>query len=144
MAGIIDWIKGLIEWVANDAATALAGLFPLLVVGLLMLYLAWIVIGYLRVSQVGREAELLLAGHAERVPRAPDGVLEVEPGIPYREFCGLRYPAGALFCVRCEGELTVGCTNCGARVRPTDDLCLRCGTPQRAAAPVAALPGQHA
>ena len=141
-----DWInaiKSFIEWIAQDAAGSLAGFFPLALVGLLMLYVAWLVIGYLRVSQVGREEELLLAGRAERVPRAPDGVVEVEPGIPYCENCALRYPPGALFCVRCEGELTVGCTTCGARLRPSDDICLRCKTPQRVSE-VRALPAGHA
>lgn len=140
---MLDWIKNLIEWIAQDSATALAGFAPLAMLGLLMLYVAWLVIGYLRVSQVGREDELLLAGRAERVPRAPDGVVEVDPGVPYCEHCALRYPAGALFCVRCEGELTVGCTSCGARLRPTDELCLRCHTPQHAAEP-RALPAAHA
>ena len=140
---MIDWIKNFIEWIAEDSAGALSGFFPLALMGLLLLYTAWLVIGYLRVSQVGREDELLLAGRAERVARAPDGVVEVEPGVPYCEHCALRYPSGALFCVRCEGELTVGCTSCGARLRPTDDVCLTCHTPQRAAEP-RALPAGHA
>ncbi len=142
MAELINWIKGFIEWIAEDAASSLAGYFPLALLGLLMLYAAWIVVGYLRVSQVGREEELLATGRAERVARAPDGVVEVEPGIPYCENCALRYPPGALFCVRCEGELTVGCTNCGARLRPTDDICLRCHTPQTPAT-TPALQGAH-
>ena len=140
---MLEAIKNFIEWIANDAGVVAAGLFPLAVVGLLMLYVAWLVIGYLRVSQVGREEELLQAGRAERVPRAPDGAIEVEPGVPYCEHCALRYPAGALFCVRCEGELTVGCTSCGARLRPTDEICLRCGTAQRSAT-THALPAGHA
>ena len=140
---MLDWIKGFIEWIAEDSASMLAGFFPLALMGLLMLYLAWLVVGYLRVSQVGREEELLAAGRAERVPRAPDGVVEVDPGIPYCENCALRYPPGALFCVRCEGELTLGCTTCGARLRPSDEICLRCGTPQ-ASADARALPAAHA
>ncbi len=140
---MLEWIKGLIEWVAQDAGAAAATLFPFALVGIMLLYVAWLVVGYLRVSQVGREEELLLSGRAERVERAPDGVVEVEPGIPYCENCALRYPPGALFCVRCEGELTVGCTNCGARLRPSDEICLRCHTPQRVEG-VAALPAGHA
>ena len=138
----MDLIVDLIEWVANDAGTAAATLFPYAVMGLVLLYAAWIVVGYLRVSQVGREEELQLAGRAARVERAPDGVLEVQRGIPFCERCALRYPPGALFCARCEGDLLVDCANCGARLRASDESCLRCGTRQMVS-DVKALPGTH-
>ena len=130
---MIDWIVNLIEWFANDAGEAAATLFPYGMAGLVLLYAAWVVVGYLRVSRVEATEGALIAGRAERVQRAPDGVLEVERGVPFCEHCGLRYPAGALFCARCEGDLVLDCANCGTRIRASDDACLRCGTRQTTA-----------
>ena len=139
---MLDWILGLIEWVANDAGSAVATIFPYALVGLVLLYGAWVVVGYMRVSQIGREEEIQLAGQAARVARAPDGVLEVEPGVPYCDHCALRYPPGAVFCLRCEGDLSVDCTTCGARLRASDEVCARCGT-RRGVSSVPALSGGH-
>ena len=124
----MDQIVYLIEWVANDAGSAAATVFPFAIAGLVMLWAAWLVVGYLRVSRVDVADGSMVMGRAERIPRAPDGVLEVERGVPFCEHCGLRYPGGALFCVRCEADLVLDCANCGARIRATDETCLRCGT----------------
>lgn len=124
----MDQIVYLIEWVANDAGSALATIFPFAVAGLVLLWAAWLVVGYLRVSQVEATDGTLVAGRAHRLTRAPDGVLEVEQGVPFCEHCGLQYPPGALFCVRCEGDLVLDCANCGSRLRASDDVCMHCGT----------------
>ena len=125
---MIEWIVGLIEWAAADAGSVAATIFPFAMAGIVLLWAAWLVIGYIRVSQVDVADGTLVAGHAERVARAPDGVLEVDRGVPFCDHCGLRYPAGALFCARCEADLSLSCANCGARLRASDDVCLRCGT----------------
>ena len=49
----MELIRDIIEWIGNEPVPTLAGLFPYLVVGLLGLYMLWLLIGYLRVSQVG-------------------------------------------------------------------------------------------
>ncbi|MFN2483627.1 MAG: zinc ribbon domain-containing protein [Candidatus Limnocylindria bacterium] len=131
---MIDWIVGVIEWFASDSAEAFATLFPFGLAGLVLLYAAWVVVGYMRVSRVEVTEGALVAGRAERLPRAPDGVLEVERGVPFCEHCGLRYPPGALFCARCEGDLVLDCANCGKRIRASDEACLRCGTRETTAA----------
>jgi hypothetical protein len=119
-------IKGIIEWLATDSATTLITIFPYLLVGVVGLYLLWMVIGYLRVSQVGlgdsggpREAVAL--------PPASEGV-ERPRGVPYCAFDGLQYPAGARFCTSCERDLLLDCVNCGATLSAGDASCYRCGT----------------
>lgn len=128
----MELIRDLIEWVANDSGSTAATLFPFAVVGLLGLYLLWLVVGYLRVSQVGigdgrgpREVVALPAGAepAER-PR----------GVPYCAFDNLQYPPGAQFCTACERDLSLECTNCGATLRAADASCYRCGTRTASAA----------
>src|SRR6266566_627079 len=48
-------IPQLIEWVANDLGHTAATLLPYGLLGLTGLYFLWLVLGYLRVSQVGIE-----------------------------------------------------------------------------------------
>jgi|GEM_PF-2842224 hypothetical protein len=122
-------IKGAIEWIAKDSATTLVTIFPYLLLGLLGLYLLWLVVGYLRVSQVGIGPEGGSTGQAVRLQRAPDGVVEAPRGAPYCPVDSLQFPAGARFCPRCEGDLVVDCAQCGTTIRAADPACYRCGAP---------------
>ena len=136
-------IKGFIEWVGHDAGSATATVFPYLLVGVMGLYLLYLVVGYLRASQVGLGAErehatatpLLAApapapGIAEK--GAPDtaqhGGASIPRGIPYCPTDRLTFPPGAQFCPRCEGDLLVSCDNCGTTIRAADPSCFHCGT----------------
>lgn len=121
----MDAIRQLIEWVAISLGGLGATLFPFAMLGLIGLYLLWLVIGYLRVSQVGIASATT---PAMRLPRAPDGALEAPRGAPYCPVDGLRYAGGARFCPACESDLMVSCANCGATVRAADESCYRCGT----------------
>ncbi|MDP9468641.1 MAG: zinc ribbon domain-containing protein [Chloroflexota bacterium] len=123
----MELIRQLIEYAANDLGGLAATLAPYAFIGLLGLYLLWLVIGYLRVSQVGIEADAATLP-AVRLPRAPDGAVEAPRGVPYCPNDGLRYPAGARFCTECEADLLVSCANCGATIRAADESCYRCGT----------------
>ena len=104
-----------------------ATLAPYAFIGLVGLYLLWLVIGYLRVSQVGIQAEAATFPVLP-LPRGPDGAVEVPRGVPYCPNDGLRYPPGARFCTQCEADLLVSCANCGATIRAADESCYRCGT----------------
>lgn len=125
----MDAIRSAIEWVAKDSPSLAAGLFPYALVGLVGLYMLWLVVGYLRVSQVGIRAEAA-AQPVVRLPTAPDGAVEAPRGVPYCPVDGLQYPAGASFCGECEGELSLACANCGATIHAADEACFRCGTRQ--------------
>jgi hypothetical protein len=139
---MIDWpmdaIRQFIEWVADDSAGFVAGILPYGLLALAALYLAWLVIGYLRVSQVGINADFVVQPTL-RLPRAPDGEIEAPRGIPYCPVDGLQYPPGARFCTHCEADLAVSCANCGTTIRAADESCFRCGT----RSPVAALEAAH-
>jgi hypothetical protein len=126
----MELIRDIIEWIGNEPVPTLAALFPYLVVGLLGLYMLWLLVGYLRVSQVGvadahaSQPAVALPGPAaegEEQPGAPRGV-------PYCAFDGLQYPAGARFCTVCERDLILDCVNCGATLTAGDASCFRCGT----------------
>jgi len=121
----MDAIRQLIEWVSTNVGSLGATLFPYAMLGVLGLYLLWLVLGYLRVSQVGVETA---NAPAVRLPRAPDGAIEARRGIPYCPVDGLQYPAGARFCPACESDLLVSCANCSATIRAADQSCYRCGT----------------
>jgi hypothetical protein len=123
----MEAIRDLIEWVADDSAGFVAGLLPYGLVGLALLYVAWLVIGYLRDSQVGIN-EGSVVQPTLRLPRAPDGAIEAPRGMPYCPVDGLQYPPGARFCTHCEADLAVSCANCGATIRAADESCYRCGT----------------
>lgn len=120
-------VKAWIEWIGNDGGTTLATVFPYLLLGLAGLYVLWLVLGYLRVSQVGIQAESATLP-AVQLPRAPDGAVDAPRGVPYCPNDSLRYPPGARFCTQCEADLLVSCANCGATIRAADESCYRCGT----------------
>lgn len=127
----MELIRDLIEWFAQDGGSTLATLFPYMLVGLLGLYLLWLVVGYLRVSQVG-----IRDGHvAQPVVALPGGGADADAdaadrprGVPYCSVDSLQYPIGARFCARCERDLAIDCSNCGATLAASDASCYRCGT----------------
>jgi hypothetical protein len=123
----MEAIRDFIEWFSDDIAGAVATILPYLLIGLSALYLAWLVIGYLRVSQISINAESAVQPTL-RLPRAPDGAIEAPRGVPYCPVDGLQYPPGARFCTHCEADLAVSCANCGATIRAADESCYRCGT----------------
>jgi hypothetical protein len=130
----MEAIRDLIEWVANDGGSTAATLFPYGLLGLAALYIAWLVIGYLRASQVGVEER---SGGGVVVPlrRTAEGAVDAPPGVPYCPFDGLQYPPGAVFCTVCERDLWLTCRVCGATLRAADTSCYRCGTPTESAPP---------
>jgi hypothetical protein len=126
----MELIRDTIEWIGNEAGSFIFTVGPYLLVGLVGLYVLWLVVGYLRVSQVGvgegrgpQQAVPLPAGEAAAPPA----------GVPYCPFDGLRYPPGARFCTSCERDLQLDCTSCGATVAASEPSCYRCGTPTTAA-----------
>ncbi len=119
-------IKGFIEWIGHDSGSAVATIFPYLLLGLVALYLLWLVVGYLRVSQVGVAAE---ATSRPAVPLTAVAAGTGRPrGVPYCPTDELAFPAGARVCPRCEGDLSVDCANCGTTIQASDESCYRCGT----------------
>jgi hypothetical protein len=124
----MELIRDAIEWVGNDLGSTIFTLGPYLLVGLLGLYLLWLLIGYLRVSQVGlgdaRGQQPVVA-----LPTGAEGAAEPRRGAPYCAFDGLQYPIGATFCTSCERDLQLDCSNCGATVAASESSCYRCGTP---------------
>lgn len=132
----MDLIRELLRWVAEDAINMVATIFPLLLLGLLGLYILWLIVGYLRVSQVG----LGEARGVQRVVELPVGADGTRPrGVPYCTFDGLAYPVGARYCTSCERDLVLECSRCGATVSAAEASCYRCGTPTGAAAETALL-----
>lgn len=121
-------IKGIIEWLATDSATTLITIFPYLLVGVVGLYLLWMVIGYLRVSQVGIEPQVGSGSPALPMQASAGGGIELPRGVPYCPNDHLQFPVGASFCPRCEADLLLQCPTCGATVRAADEACYRCGT----------------
>ena len=126
----MELIRDVIEWAAADIAEVGAVLFPYAALGLLGLYVLWLVIGYLRVSQVGL-ADRRVTGEVVALPPAAEADTGVARprGVPYCSFDGLSYPLGTPFCAACERDLLLDCTNCGATLAATDASCFRCGTP---------------
>lgn len=120
-------IRDIIEFIASGLGGLGATLAPYGFIGLVGLYLLWLVIGYLRVSQVGIQADAATLP-ALQLPRVSDGPMEAPSGVPYCPIDGLRYPAGARFCTQCEADLSLSCANCGATIRAADESCYRCGT----------------
>lgn len=123
----MDLIRDVAQFIATGLGGLAATLAPFAFIGLVGLYLLWVVIGYLRVSQVGIQAESATMP-AVQLPRAPDGAIDVPRGVAYCPSDGLRYPGGARFCTQCEADLLVSCANCGATIRAADGSCYRCGT----------------
>jgi hypothetical protein len=134
----MELIHDVADWIAAESINFLATYFPLLMLGLVGLYVLWLVVGYLRVSQVGineghERREVLALPRRQEGEELPDGDeparLETVPGAPYCPADGLQYPAGARFCARCERDLVLDCVHCGATVNATETSCYRCGTP---------------
>ncbi len=138
----MDFLRDVTNWIAADSLNFLAGIFPLLMLGLLGLYLLWLIIGYLRVSQVGlhdgREARQVVALPPSAAAGEPTGTdlavaeapaLETTAGAPYCPVDRLGYPLGATFCTKCERDLVIDCANCGATLSAASASCYRCGTP---------------
>jgi hypothetical protein len=123
----MDLIRHAIDFIATGLVGFAATLAPYGFMGLIGLYLLWLVIGYLRVSQVGIQAESATLP-AVQLPRTHDGAIEAPRGVAYCPVDGLRYPAGARFCTQCEADLLASCANCGAVIRAADESCYRCGT----------------
>ena len=122
----MDLIRDITDWLATDWGNRLGFFFPLVLLGLLGLYLLWLLIGYLRVSQVGI-AERDAVQPVVALP--PGGEAADHPrGVPYCAFDQLQYPAGARFCTSCERDLSLDCINCGATLSAGDASCYRCGT----------------
>jgi hypothetical protein len=130
---VLESIKDFVEFLAEDLAQIGATLAPFALLGLLGLYVLWLVIGYLRVSQVG-----LSEGRAPRqVLELPSSggatAAEAPRGVPYCSFDALMFPLGATFCTVCERDLLLECVNCGATLAASDASCYRCGTATGAA-----------
>ena len=125
----MEMIRDFIEWVSSETLSAFATIFPYLLLGLVGLYLLWLLIGYLRVSQVAvREAQVARPVIALPAADAAPEALPRPRGVPYCATDGLQYPLGARFCTQCERDLRIDCTNCGATVTASDTSCYRCGT----------------
>ena len=123
----MDGITKLIEWLANDWGDRLVNLFPYCSLGLAALYLAMVVLGYLRVSQVAIEAEA--RDEAVPPPRCRRRRSRVSsawhPVLPGRR---PPVPGRRALLRQDESELLVACANCGATIRAADETCYRCGT----------------
>ena len=126
----MDLIRDVIEWLSSGWGDRLGLVFPLILAGLIGLYLLWLLVGYLRVSQVGI-GETRAGGrhveHAVQLPRSPEGTLAAPRGVPYCPTDGIQFPAGARYCTVCERDLSLDCANCGATLRAADASCYRCG-----------------
>jgi hypothetical protein len=120
-------LKALIESLATGWAERLTILVPLALIGALGLYVLWLLLGYLRASQKGIEAEAV-TGEAIAPDPATTGVLPT--GAPFCPVDGLVHPLGAAYCVRCEADLIRDCATCGTTIVATDVLCFNCGARQ--------------
>ena len=124
----MEVIRDAIEWAATETVSVTATLFPYILIGLLGLWVLWVVIGYLRVSQIG-----LGEGRDQQVVALPgptEAGDESRPrGLPYCAVDNLQFPLGARFCTQCERDLILDCVNCGATLGGGDASCYRCGTP---------------
>ncbi|HEX2193814.1 MAG TPA: zinc ribbon domain-containing protein [Candidatus Limnocylindria bacterium] len=123
----MEAVRNFIEWVSTDTVNAAATLAPYGLLALAALYVLWLVIGYLRVSQVAIQ-EQSVPRPAVALPRTEAGQLAPPRGLPYCPVDGLQYPAGARYCTQCEADLVVACANCGTTIRAADESCYRCGT----------------
>jgi len=124
----MDLIRDVADWLATGWGDRLGLFFPLVLLGVLGLYVLWLIIGYLRVSQVGindKPADQTVVA----LPSSPGSdAIEHPRGVPYCRVDQLGFPAGARFCTSCERDLSLDCTNCGATLSAGDASCYRCGT----------------
>ncbi|MEO7294892.1 MAG: zinc ribbon domain-containing protein [Candidatus Limnocylindria bacterium] len=124
----MDLIRDVANWLSTDWGNRLGFFFPLVLLGLLGLYMLWLIIGYLRVSQIG-VADKRTEQSVVALPSGGGTTAAEHPrGVPYCAFDQLQYPVGARFCTQCERDLTLDCTNCGATLSAGDASCYRCGT----------------
>ena len=77
-----------------------------MLVGLLGLWVLWLVIGYLRVSQVGLRTRAATE-QVVALPGPTEAGDERRPrGLPYCALDSLQFPLGARFCTQCERDLS--------------------------------------
>ena len=130
----MDLIVDVIEWFAQDGGSTGATLVPYALLGLTALFVLWMVVGYLRVSQVAIEQDgpgprpVAILTAATEAQGAADLATTAPRGVPYCPVDGLQYPPGARFCIQDEAELLLACANCGTTIRAADESCFRCGT----------------
>ncbi|HJT63532.1 MAG TPA: hypothetical protein VJ839_02045 [Candidatus Limnocylindria bacterium] len=120
-------LKELIESLATGWGERLTILVPLALVAGLGLFVVYLLIGYLRASQRGIEAEAV-AG--EVLPPEAAASATLPAGAPYCPVDGLVHPPGAAYCIRCEADLARDCATCGTTIRAVDAVCFSCGTRQ--------------
>ena len=120
-------LKELIESLATGWGERLTILVPLALVAALGLFVVYLLIGYLRASQRGIEAEAV-AG--EVLPPESAASATLPAGAPYCPVDGLVHPPGAAYCIRCEADLARDCATCGTTIRAVDAVCFSCGTRQ--------------
>ena len=120
-------LKQLIESLATGWAERLTILVPLALVAAVGLYMLYLLIGYLRASNTGIEAEAV-AG--EVIPLEAETRAGLASGAPFCPVDGLVHPLGAVYCVRCEADLSRDCATCGTTIRAVDAICFNCGAPQ--------------
>ena len=120
-------LKALIESLATGWGERLTILVPLALVAAVGLYVLWLLLGYLRASNVGIEAEAVGGDVIVPDPATP-AVLPA--GAPYCPVDGLVHPPGAAYCVRCEADLARDCATCGTRIGAMDAMCFNCGARQ--------------
>ena len=126
----MELIRDWIEWIGNEAGAFVFIIGPYLLAGLVGLYVLWLVVGYLRVSQVGLGEGQAPQPVVALPPATDDAETLVRPrGVPYCDYDGLEYPNDARICTQCERDLLRDCVNCGATLRAGDTSCYRCGTP---------------
>jgi len=123
----MELIRDILEWVSSGWGDRLGLIFPILLVGVIGLYMLWLLVGYLRVSQIGLREGHGAAGGAVQLTRSAEGALAAPRGVPYCAVDGLQFPEGARFCTVCERDLSRDCANCGATLRASDASCYRCG-----------------
>ena len=120
-------LKELIESLATGWGERLTILVPLALVGAVGLYVAWLLIGYLRASQAGIEADAVVG---EAVAVDASAPRSTTPGAPFCPVDGLVHPAGAAYCARCEADLARSCATCNTTIGALDAVCFNCGARQ--------------
>ncbi|MGI8999904.1 MAG: double zinc ribbon domain-containing protein [Candidatus Limnocylindria bacterium] len=122
----MDLIRDVADWMSTGWGDRLGFFFPLALFGMLGLYVLWLIVGYLRVSQVGLNERC----SDQAVVALPSGTESVAHprGVPYCSFDSLQFPPEARFCTSCERDLSLDCTNCSATLSAGDASCYRCGT----------------
>jgi hypothetical protein len=120
-------LKELIESLATGWGERLTILVPLALVAAVGLYMLYLLIGYLRASNTGIEAEAVVG---EAIPLEAETPAGLPAGAPFCPVDGLVHPSGAVYCVRCEADLARDCATCGTTIRAVDAICFNCGAVQ--------------